>query len=84
VPFTIHLNGQQRIFDLPEPSSLARLIGELGFQSDRVATELNGAIVPRGRWQETSVTDGDRIELVHFVGGGAPVSSSSRRSHRSP
>jgi thiamine biosynthesis protein ThiS len=38
---------------------------------DRVAVELNRDIVPRDRWQETLLKDGDRLEIVHFVGGGS-------------
>ena len=40
-------------------------------KSDRVAIELNREIVPRGQWAETKLSDGDRLEIVHFVGGGA-------------
>jgi sulfur carrier protein len=37
---------------------------------DRVAVELNRAIVPHEKWAETSLSEGDRLEIVHFVGGG--------------
>ncbi|HET9339295.1 MAG TPA: sulfur carrier protein ThiS, partial [Casimicrobiaceae bacterium] len=36
----------------------------------RLAVELNGAIVPRSRWAETALRDGDRLEIVHAIGGG--------------
>ena len=39
-------------------------------KGDRVAVELNREIVPRARWIDTSLKDGDRLEIVHFVGGG--------------
>jgi len=39
-------------------------------KADRVAIELNRGIVPREQWAETSLTEGDRLEIVHFVGGG--------------
>jgi len=39
-------------------------------KSDRVAVELNREIVPRDRWGDTSLKEGDRLEIVHFVGGG--------------
>ena len=39
-------------------------------KSDRVAVELNREIVPRDRWSQTHLKDGDRLEIVHFVGGG--------------
>ena len=38
---------------------------------DRVAVELNRDIVQRDRWTETLLKDGDRLEIVHFVGGGS-------------
>jgi sulfur carrier protein len=40
-------------------------------KSDRVAVELNHDIVPRDRWPSTTLKDGDRLEIVHFVGGGS-------------
>lgn len=39
-------------------------------KSDRVAVELNRQIVPREQWTQTSLSDGDQLEIVHFVGGG--------------
>ena len=51
-------------------STLADLVSSLGMKSDRVAGERNRAIVPRGQWSETKLNDGDRLEIVHFVGGG--------------
>ena len=39
-------------------------------KGDRVAVELNREIVSRAQWAETSLKDGDRLEIVHFVGGG--------------
>jgi sulfur carrier protein len=39
-------------------------------KQDRVAVELNRAIVPRDQWAATGLSDGDRLEIVHFVGGG--------------
>jgi sulfur carrier protein len=69
---TLILNGQSRTFDsLPHPASLEQLIAELGLKGDRVAVEHNGEIVPRSGWAETTLNGGDRLELVHFVGGGA-------------
>jgi thiamine biosynthesis protein ThiS len=40
-------------------------------KADRVAVELNRDVVPRDRWAETSLKDGDRLEVGHFVGGDA-------------
>jgi len=68
---TVILNGQSRDFDaLPEAASLEQLIGELGLKGDRVAVEHNGEIVPRAGWAGTTLNGGDRLEVVHFVGGG--------------
>jgi sulfur carrier protein len=68
---TVILNGQSRAFDtLPQPATLEQLIGELGLKGDRVAVEHNGEIVPRAGWAGTMLTGGDRLEVVHFVGGG--------------
>jgi sulfur carrier protein len=65
------LNGQSREFEtLGEAASLEQLIGELGLKGDRVAVEHNGEIVPRSVWADTRVSAGDRLEVVHFVGGG--------------
>jgi sulfur carrier protein len=68
---TLIVNGQSRAFEtLPQPASLEQLIGELGLKDDRVAVEHNGEIVPRSGWSETTLNGGDRLEVVHFVGGG--------------
>jgi thiamine biosynthesis protein ThiS len=53
-------------------STLDALIEELGMKGDRVAVELNREIVPRANWSVTALKDGDRLEIVHFVGGGSP------------
>ena len=63
----ILVNGQEQT---TEPITLARLIEQLGLKQDRVAVELNRNIVPRSQWPETNLADGDRLEIVHFVGGG--------------
>jgi sulfur carrier protein len=52
-------------------STLDALIEELGMKGDRVAVELNREIVPRQQWSATALHDGDRLEIVHFVGGGS-------------
>jgi sulfur carrier protein len=68
------LNGQAREFQqLAPPAHLQDLIAELQLKGDRVAIEHNGNIVPRGEWANTSLADGDRLEIVHFVGGGRGI-----------
>jgi len=47
------------------------VIAEMALKGDRVAVELNGQIVQRTQWEDTSVSSGDRLEVVHFVGGGS-------------
>jgi len=64
----LHINSDERTFE--SPLTLADLIESLGMKPDRVAVELNRDIVPRDRWSETILNDGDRMEIVHFVGGG--------------
>ena len=67
----LQINGEQRDFDdSPTPFTVATLIESLGMKPDRVAVELNRDIVPRDRWRDTELTEGDRLEVVHFVGGG--------------
>jgi thiamine biosynthesis protein ThiS len=65
----VHINGEDREFD--SPLSLAALLDSLGMKAGRVAVELNGDIIPRERWLETTLSEGDRLEIVHFVGGGS-------------
>jgi thiamine biosynthesis protein ThiS len=65
------LNGQLREFpQLGAPAHLLDLVADLGLKGDRVAVEHNGNIVPRAEWANTGLQDGDRLEIVHFVGGG--------------
>jgi sulfur carrier protein len=64
----IQINGQDR--DCSAPLSLAVLLVELGMKTDRVAVELNQKIVAREQWASTTLQEGDRLEIVHFVGGG--------------
>ena len=61
----------------PQASSaetLGALVEHLGMKPDRVAIELNREIVPRDQWPQTPLHDGDRLEIVHFVGGGSESS----------
>jgi len=71
----LQINGEERIFDdSPTPLTLASLVDILGMKPDRVAVELNRDIVPRDRWSDTKLAEGDRLEVVHFVGGGSSLS----------
>ena len=53
-------------------------------KADRVAVELNRDIVPRDRWAETELNEGDRLEIVHFVGGGSVSRLPGRNSPSHP
>ena len=65
----IVINGEDREF--ASVASLSDLLTQLGMKPDRVAVELNRELVPRDRWQSTQLGDGDKLEIVHFVGGGS-------------
>ena len=62
------VNGVAR--EMRAGSSLSDLVGELGLEPSRVAVELNLTIVSRPVWDSSILKDGDRLEIVHFVGGG--------------
>ena len=64
----LFINGKEQTFD--DALNLAQLIEQLGMKGDRVAAELNRDIVSRAQWSDTVLKDGDRLEIVHFVGGG--------------
>ena len=64
----IVVNGEAR--ELPPSTPLQGLIDQLALGERRVAVEINGEIIPRSRWAERSLADGDRVELIHAVGGG--------------
>lgn len=66
---TIEINGQPREF--PAELTVALLVEQLGMKRDRVAIELNRDILPRDRWPATTLRQGDKLEIVQFVGGGA-------------
>jgi thiazole synthase/sulfur carrier protein len=65
----IYLNGELR--EVPEELTLAELLEWLKLPADRVAVERNREIASRSTWAETAIQPGDRLEVVHFVGGGA-------------
>ena len=73
MPLLINLNGQARTFPALQQPTLEQLIAELNLKGDRVAVEHNGQIIPRAEWSQTPVQEGDRLEIVHFVGGGTPL-----------
>src|SRR5882762_6503510 len=64
------INGEPQV---SSAETLGALVAGLGMKPDRVAIELNREIVPRNQWPQTPLHDGDRLEIVHFVGGGSGV-----------
>ena len=64
----IQINGESR--EMPDGSSLRDVVDTLGLAAERVAIELNQHVVRRVEWANTELRDGDRVEIVHFVGGG--------------
>ena len=62
------INGERRRFD--DSLTVAQLIEQLRLAGKRIALERNGEIVPRGRFAEQTLADGDRLEIVVAVGGG--------------
>jgi len=74
------INGENR--SLAPVETLDSLVEELGMKSDRVAIELNREIVPREQWAQTPLKDGDRLEIVHFVGGGSSSGAGESKDSR--
>jgi sulfur carrier protein len=64
----LRINGAERRF--AGPLTLAGLVEGLGVEGKRIAIERNGEIVPRSRYGEVELADGDRLEVVVAVGGG--------------
>jgi len=62
------INGEARTVD--QVADVAGLVAVLGLDSRKVAVERNLEIVPRSTYGATALMDGDRIEIVHFIGGG--------------
>jgi sulfur carrier protein len=67
-PIRITLNGAPREF--PAPLTFSQLLDELALAQRKLAVERNGEIVPRSRFGEARIADGDRVEVVMAVGGG--------------
>ena len=64
----IQVNGESQ--EVPDGSSLEDLVEKLSLPPVRIAIELNRSVARRPDWATTILADGDRIEIVHFVGGG--------------
>jgi thiamine biosynthesis protein ThiS len=73
----IHVNGQLR--DCASGSTVGDLLRELEITSERVAVELNLEIIDRKDFDVRGLRQGDRIEILSFIGGGGPVSGIKQR-----
>jgi len=69
VSLQIQLNGEPR--EVADGLTVEDLIVSLALEPSRVAFELNRSVVRRKDWSQTTLHDGDRVEIVHFVGGGS-------------
>ena len=65
----IMVNGEAQFFD--GALSVAQLLARLGLPEKKIAVEHNLEIVPKSAYDTIGLSDGDRIEIVHFIGGGA-------------
>jgi thiamine biosynthesis protein ThiS len=64
----IVINGEPR--DLPDGLNVLSLLEHLDLKPERIAIERNLEIVRRADWEQTLLEEGDKLEIVHFVGGG--------------
>jgi sulfur carrier protein len=64
----VKINGEVK--EVPPDLSLAQLLEHLKMPTDRLAIELNEEVVRKMNWGSTTVNSADKIEIVHFVGGG--------------
>lgn len=63
----ILLNGDQKEVDA---ATVAQLVTELGLEKRMLAVERNMEVVPKSEYEQTALIEGDRIEVVHMIGGG--------------
>ncbi len=64
----ITVNGEEHA--AREGTTVEALVEQLALRPERLAIELNGEVVRRADWPRTTLGEGDRVEIVHFVGGG--------------
>lgn len=62
------INGDAR--EIPDGLTVSALLAHLGLPERKIAVERNLEIVPKSQYQATGLSAGDRIEIVHFIGGG--------------
>ena len=74
---TIQVNGESR--ETGEGQTVAALLQDLDIRADRVAVELNLEILDRQEFERRDLKEGDRVEILSFIGGGAPAFVSGER-----
>ena len=67
-PLRIKVNGEER--EVPDRATINDLVKHLALAPERLAIELNREVVRRGEWSTIVLTEGDQVEIIHFVGGG--------------
>ena len=77
----LRINGEDR--EVVNILSLKELVTQLDLTPERIAVELNQNVVRRADWPSTVLRENDQVEIVHFVGGGSAVGSSSRQGAES-
>jgi thiamine biosynthesis protein ThiS len=77
----LQVNGEQH--ELAEGLSLQELVQSLKLKPEQIAIELNQVVVRRPEWGSTKLKQNDRIEIVHFVGGGTGQSAVGSRQEQS-
>lgn len=66
----MRITVNDELLDVPNDLSLQELVGRLTLPAERLAIELNRNVVRRAKWSQTELREDDRLEIVHFVGGG--------------
>lgn len=77
----VFINGETK--QISGTPSLAELINQLELPVARIAIELNREVVRRSEWSSTILREDDRIEIVHFVGGGSTKGTNENSSSNS-
>ncbi|MBH64467.1 MAG: thiamine biosynthesis protein ThiS [Alphaproteobacteria bacterium] len=78
----VTVNGEEREFE--RSMTVSQLLGELGIDARKVALERNLEIVPRSAYDGTEISDGDQLEVVHFIGGGSATEESGPSQEADP
>jgi thiamine biosynthesis protein ThiS len=73
----IQVNGEPQ--EVEENISLPKLVADLNLKAEQIAIELNHNVVRRAQWNNTLLQADDKVEIVHFVGGGCNQARSGRQ-----